>query len=117
MYRCYDFAISKGPPETLTLCRGSRHHTSDLTEDFADATSHPRHNCTRRHRDETCHESILDEILAVGVRPNPQPPHQIDECLQLTWPIEPSWTRPDSGTHPEALSIWINSASRQLTLH
>jgi hypothetical protein len=65
------------------------HGAGDLAEDRADAGSNARHNRACGNRDETCHQSILNEVLSSVVVPNSQLPHQISNachflCLLLS---------------------------------
>jgi hypothetical protein len=39
----------------------------DLTEDFADARSNARHQSPGSHRNETRHQGVLDQVLALIV--------------------------------------------------
>ena len=46
-------------------------------EDRADAGRNARHDSACGDRDETCHQSIFNEVLASGIVPNSQLPNQI----------------------------------------
>jgi hypothetical protein len=48
------------------------HHALNLTEDLAYVVCHARYKCSRRNRHKPGQKSILDEILALPVRPNPE---------------------------------------------
>lgn len=58
-------------PQSAILRGG--HDAGDFAEDFADAASHTRHDCTGGYGDKSGHEGVLDQILTRGVAPDPQP--------------------------------------------
>src|ERR1700736_2607569 len=67
---------------------GSGHGAGDLAEDRADAGSNTRHDSARGNCHETCHQSILNEVLASSVLPNLQLPNQIgDPCHLFSSPL------------------------------
>jgi len=58
-------------------------HALNLTEDLPDVVCHARYNRSRRHRHKPGQKSILNEILALSVRPKPEIPYLIESVLQL----------------------------------
>jgi hypothetical protein len=104
------------------LARGrcGGHGAGDLAEDGADAGSHTGHDSASGNRDETCHQSIFNEVLASGIAPNSQLQNQIrDPCHFLCLPLSlrrisfatTSKLSPEAGTitSVEMLRTVINS--------
>ena len=101
---------------------GSGHGAGDLAEDRADAGSNTRHDSARGNCHETCHQSILNEVLASSVLPNSQLPNQIgDPChlnllsLRRISSVAMSKLSSEAGTvkSVEALRTNLNSTSVQ----
>src|SRR6266849_846954 len=64
-----------------TLVGSGGHHRRDLRENRADAGRNARHNGAGGNGHETCHQSVLDEVLTARVFPNFQLQNQIFHCL------------------------------------
>jgi hypothetical protein len=75
------------PPKSLASRCSSGHRASDLAEDGADAGGNTRHDCARGNRDETCHQSVFNEVLASGILPNSQLPNQIGDPCHLLFSL------------------------------
>jgi hypothetical protein len=60
-----------------TVAGRDRHRARDLAENGADAGGNARHDGAGSYRNESCHQSIFDEVLSARIFPDAKLPNQI----------------------------------------
>lgn len=70
---------------TVLLVR-LNHHAVDFAEDPADAARNTRHDRARGNGHKASHKSVLDQILTLGIFPDPQAPNHFADILHRSSP-------------------------------
>jgi len=69
------------------LTGGAAHRAGNLGEDLADIIRHTRHDRSRRNGDETGHQGVFDQVLALCVFPDFQRNHQLSQSIHVFVPL------------------------------